>query len=468
MSGDAEKPSAVEGIKAESRYLRGSIAEELRDGNPSFSKGNVQLLKFHGTYQQDDRDDRTAGAAGRKSQRQFIFMVRTKIPGGKLTSAQLLAELDLCDELANATLRITTRQGLQLHGVLKSNLWQAIHRINQVQLTTLGACGDVNRNVMCCPAPHDQDPVHAQMQALAERIAAHFAPRTRAYHELWITDPETGQEHLAGGGEDGQEVEPIYGKVYMPRKFKIAIGLPGDNCVDVYANDIGLLAVCRDFRVVGYNVLVGGSFGVTPSAAKTFPAVARRMAYVPAEEALAVCEAILRVQRDYGNRSDRKRARMKYLIHDWGLPAFKAKVEAYYGRPLAEPEPDDVVGFDDHLGWHEQGGGRWFYGLNVENGRIKDEGELRLKSAVRSICRQLRPGIRLTAHQSILFTDLTDDRRDELEGILREHGGRCLARRCPRAAWRSRRANERCRGSSTSWKWSWHAWGCRRRCSPCG
>lgn len=434
------KPSAVETAKLQSDYLRGPIAAELVDDNDFFGKVSINLLKHHGTYQQDDRENRVKTEGG-KSQKAYMFMVRTKIPGGKLTADQLLAELDLCDEIGNTTLRITTRQGLQLHGVLKKNLKRAIARINEVQLSTLAACGDVERNVMCCPAPHYGDPVHRQMQALADALAVQLCPRTAAYHEIWLRDSATGEDTLVAGGSPtrqdraashnghgddytpgGDEVEPIYGKVYLPRKFKTAIGLPGDNCVDLYANDLGLMAICEDYRIVGYNVLVGGSFGVTPSAKKTFPAIAKRMAFCSADEAVDVATAVVKVFRDFGNRSDRKQARLKYLIHERGLPWFKAKVEEYLGHPLAEPHGDDVRGFDDHIGWHEQGDGRWFYGLNVENGRIADQDDWRLKSALREICRELRPGIRLTSHQSMLFTDLTAEQRPRLEGMLRSRG----------------------------------------------
>ncbi len=439
---DDKKLSPVETIKIESNYLRGAMPEELRDGTDHFSKASEQLLKPHGLYQQDDRDERAASRAGggKKSDKAYIFMVRTKIPGGKLTSAQFLAELDLCDEIGNSTLRVTTRQGLQLHGVLKSNLQRTLRRIHEVQLSTLAACGDVERNVMCCPAPHFQDPVHAEMQALAERLAVHLCPRTPAYHDVWLKDPETGETqvisangqvqsgvngHLSNGQDPtGQpdEVEPIYGKTYLPRKFKTAIGLPGDNCVDLYANDLGLMAICRDYRIIGYNVLVGGGFGVTPSAAKTFPAVALRMAFCTPEQAVDVATAIIKVQRDYGNRSDRKVARLKYTIANMGLPAFKAKVEEYVGYALPDPYPDDVWGFDDHLGWHEQGDGRWFYGLNIENGRILDHEGFRLKTALREICRRYQPGIHLTSHQSLLFTNLAGHDQGPIESILREHG----------------------------------------------
>jgi sulfite reductase (ferredoxin) len=421
-----DKLSPVEIIKTGSHFLRGDIATEMVDGLDHFGKDSTQLLKHHGTYQQDDRDARAGGRTGGgiRGDKVYSFMVRTKIPGGKLTSAQLLAELDLCDELGNATLRITTRQGLQLHGVLKSHLKEAIARINEVQLSTLAACGDVERNIMCCPAPHHQDPVHQEMQDLADRLAAHLCPRTTAYHELWLTDNETGEKSLVGGGSNGHEVEPIYGPTYLPRKFKTAIGLPGDNCVDIYANDLGLMAVTRDGRIIGYNVLVGGGFGVTPSAKKTFPALAQRMAFITPDQAVDVTTAIIKVQRDFGNRADRKVARMKYLINDWGLAKFKAKVEEYYGALLPGPQPDDVHGFDDHLGWHEQGDGRWFYGLNVENGRILDNDHLRLKTALREICTRFAPGIRLTSHQSLLFTNVATENRQAIEQILRDHGAK--------------------------------------------
>ncbi|MGE0605736.1 MAG: NADPH-dependent assimilatory sulfite reductase hemoprotein subunit [Pirellulales bacterium] len=422
MSTDA-KLSPIEGFKSESNFLRGPIPQELVDGSNHFGKASEQLLKTHGTYQQDDRDERAAsrGAGGKKAEKAFIFMVRTKIPGGKLTSAQMLAELDMCDEIGNTTLRITTRQGLQLHGILKENLRQCIKRINDVQMSTLAACGDVNRNVMCCPAPHRDDPVHDQMQLFADQLAEHLCPKTRAYYEIWLKDPDSGEEQLAGG--NGQpDVEPIYGPTYLPRKFKIAVGLPGDNCVDMYANDLAFMAICRDHHIVGYNVLVGGGFGVTPSAAKTYPAVAQRMAFCTPDQAIAVAEAVVKVQRDCGNRSDRKVARLKYTIANMGLDVFKQKTEAYLGYTLPEPKPDEVWGFDDHLGWREQGDGGWFYGLNVENGRILDHEGFRLKTALREICTRLRPNLRLTSHQSILFCDVKPEDKPVLEKILHEHG----------------------------------------------
>ncbi len=412
-----EKPSPVEVFKADSDYLRGEISEELVDGSPKFGKGSIQLLKHHGTYQQDDRDQRSA-AREAGLDKAYMFMVRTRIPGGKLTSGQMLAEIQLCDDLGNNTLRITSRQGLQLHGIAKSDLRATIARIHATQLTTLGACGDVNRNVMCCPAPH-KNPIYDEMQRTADDIAKHLAPRTTAYHEIWLKNGE--EKELIAGGKEGHEIEPIYGKHYMPRKFKVAIALPHDNCIDIYTHDLGLLALTDGDKITGYNVLVGGGFGVTPSAKKTFPALARKLCYITPDQVLDVATAIVKVQRDFGNRSDRKIARLKYLIADWGIERFKAKVDEYYGSELPDATADDVTGTLDHMGWEEQGDGDWFYGLNVENGRIADTEAMQIKSALREICTHIQPDMRLTAHQSILFCNIPPDEKVALEEILRKH-----------------------------------------------
>lgn len=423
MSEDKKKLSPVEKIKSESNYLRGEIAAELADDKNFFDKDTIQLLKHHGMYQQDDRDVRkelkkTGG------ERAYSMMIRSKIPGGKLTSDQLLAQLELADELGNSTLRITTRQALQLHSILKKDAVEIVRRINASQLSTLGACGDVNRNVMCCPAPYHGDPVHRQMQELTDRLAEHLAPQSHAYQEIWLTDPETDEKTLLASGAQASEIEPIYGKVYLPRKFKIGVALPGDNCIDIHTHDVGLLAICENFEIVGYNVLVGGGMGVTPSAKKTFPALSQPMAFVTPDQVLDVVTEVVKVQRDHGNRSDRKVARLKYLVAEWGVDKFKAKVEEYYGQSLASPRDEEVSGHDDHVGWFEQGDGRWFYGLNVENGRIKDEGSYRLKSALREICGTLKPNLRLTAHQGLVFTDLAADAKDKIDSILASHGVR--------------------------------------------
>lgn len=420
---DSIKLSSVEKIKIASDYLRGNIAQELANDKDVFEEDTGNLLKHHGMYQQDDRDRRNAkDEHGNKLDKAYSLMVRVKIPGGRLTTDQFLAQLDLCDELGNATARITDRQDIQLHGVLKRNIRAVLRRINDVEMTTLGACGDVERNVMCCPAPLKNDSVRARMQELAERISTHLLPRSSAYHEIWLTDPDSGEKELAGGSASGHEIEPIYGAQYLPRKFKTAMTLPEDNCVDAYANDLAFMAIHEGREVRGYNVLVGGGFGVTPSNKRTFPALAKRLTFVEPEQVVDVATAILKVHRDYGDRTDRKRARLKYVIADHGLEWFKGKVEGYFGHCLPEPHPTDVHGFDDHLGWHEQGDGRVFYGLNVENGRILDREGFTLKAALREICRAYRPGIGLTSHQSILFTDLKAEDRLGVEEILRKHG----------------------------------------------
>lgn len=415
------KPSAVEVFKTDSNYLAGEIPQELVDGSDGFGKGSVQLLKNHGTYQQADRDKKKATPGG-KSQKQISFMVRTRIPGGKLTAEQMLAEIDLGDDLANGSVRLTTRQGIQHHGIIKGDLKATIQKINDIQLTTLAACGDVERNVMCCPAPIRDNPVRDEMMVMAEKLAEALAPRTTAYHEIWLTDDETGEKTLAAGGANGHEVEPLYGPTYLPRKFKTAFALPEDNCVDVYANDLGFLVVHEQGKIIGYNVLAGGGMGVTPSAAKTFPALAKRLGFVSPEDVIDIAVAIVKVQRDFGNRSDRKVARLKYTINNMGLDAFRAKVEEYFGKPLAPCHEADVHGFDDHIGWFEQGDGRFFYGLNIENGRIIDHDGFQLKTALRQILTELKPGVRITAHQSLLFTDLEVSARERIAAILHEHG----------------------------------------------
>ncbi|GIX04164.1 MAG: sulfite reductase subunit beta [Planctomycetaceae bacterium] len=414
------KRSKVEIIKENSRQLRGHLAEELQQPDQPFSEESEQLLKPHGIYQQDDRDARKAkNPDGTPRGKQYIFMVRSAVPGGKLTSAQLLAELDLCDRFGNGTLRITTRQGLQLHGVIKRHLKATVRAINEILLTTLAACGDNRRNVMACPAPLANDPVRAHLQQLCDQVAEHLKPRTTAYHEIWLTDDSGLSQNVA----DWQPVdEPIYGKCYLPRKFKIGFALPEDNCVDVLSHDLGFVAVREGDRLAGCNVVVGGSMGQTPSAEKTFVALAQPLAFITPDQVVPVAEAIVKVQRDHGNRADRKLARMKYLIHNWGLARFRATVEEYYGRPLSPPQPLQIHHADDHLGWHEQGDGRWFVGINVPNGRIADTPQAQYKTALRCLATRFPGRWRLTALQNILLCDVLPEHRPDVSSILADHG----------------------------------------------
>ena len=415
MSTDAPKLSPVETIKEGSDYLKGTIDQEIAGSVDHFDKSNIQLLKFHGTYQQDDRDARlTAKKTG--AGKAYSMMVRLRIPGGRIRSDQMLSMLDLCERLGNATMKITTRQTLQLHGILKDDLRETVAHINEIALSTLAACGDVNRNIMCCPAKRTGS-IHADMEKLTDELTEALAPQTPAYHELWLTDTETGEKTLEGGGA----VEPLYGPTYLPRKFKMGIALPEDNCIDIYTQDLGFLAVVRDGAIIGYNVLVGGGMGTTPSAKKTFPALAKRLAFIKPEQAVGISKAIIKVQRDNGNRQDRKTARMKYLINDWGIEKFRAEVEKYYGQPLEECTDDDVHGFDDHMGWQEQGDGKWSYGLNVENGRLYDDEDLQLKATLRAICNEFKTEVRMTGHQSLIFTDLNEADKDKLIGFITQH-----------------------------------------------
>ena len=422
MSSDSpQKPkklSAVEGFKAESNYLRGEIAEELLNEKPDFGKGSIQLLKHHGTYQQDDRDQRMANRAAGIKDKAYTMMLRTALPGGKLSSQQMLELIALGDELGIGNIKLTTRQAIQHHGILKSDLKETIARINKAQMSTLAACGDVNRNVMCCPAPY-KSPMHIESQKFADDVAAAFLPRTKAYYELWLKDTETGEKELVGGG--AEQIEPLYGKNYLPRKFKTAIAFPHDNCVDIYTNDLGYLAIVEDEKIIGYNILVGGGMGTTPAQKKTFPALAKKLCFATPEEAIKIGEAVIKVQRDFGNREDRKIARMKYLIAEWGIEKFRDKVAEYYGSPLTESNPADVHGMNAHLGWEEQGDGNWFYGLNIENGRVIDDDTKQLKSAIIEICKTIQPEMRVTAQQSLIFADIEPEQKSELESILVKH-----------------------------------------------
>jgi sulfite reductase (ferredoxin) len=404
--------SPVEGIKDTSRRLRGTLADELQQPTDSFSDPSKQLLKFHGTYQQEDRDarkNRSKAGVGKH----YMFMVRTKMPGGKITAAQYLAIDDLAGQFANGTVRFTTRQGIQLHGILKTHLKETIAGINATLISTLGACGDVNRNVMACPAPI-ADGVRPELQRLADAIADHLTPRSGAYHEIWLNGRPVADPLV-------QEAEPIYGKTYLPRKFKIALGLCADNCVDIYAQDLGFLAIVEAGQLVGFNVLVGGGMGTTHGKPETFPHLGQAMCFVTPANVVAMAESVIKLYRDHGNRGDRKRARIKYLVADWGVEAFRAKLAEYAG-PLTPPKPATITGSDLHLGWHPQRDGKFFYGLSVENGRVKDEGAFRLRSALRIILTEHQPTLRVTGQQDVLLCDLPESARARIEATLTDHG----------------------------------------------
>jgi sulfite reductase (ferredoxin) len=419
----------VEGIKAASDGLRGTLESESADDASHFSASSRQLLKFHGVYEQDDRDARRARKdAGEEPA--YSLMLRAKLPGGVLTGRQYQVFDALAGHYGNGTLRVTTRQDFQLHGILKGDLRRTIAAINGALVTTLGACGDVVRNVVTCPAPL-RDPVRDEVLSFATRLSSHLLPATRAYHEIWL-DGERITEESAG-----PTVDPLYGTSYLPRKFKIGFGYPDDNCCDVHSNDLGFLTIRDGDAIAGFNVLVGGGLGATHGKPETYPRLASPLAFVRPEDLCRVSEAVVAVHRDYGDRANRRHARLKYVIDEHGLAWFRERVESHLGAPLEPARDVSVTGIHDHLGWHEQGHGSWFHGVYVENGRIRDTSDVRLRTALREIVTRVRPeiGVRLTSQQNILLTGIADRQRALVERILADHGAPDPERVSPVRRW---------------------------------
>jgi sulfite reductase (ferredoxin) len=420
---NAPKLSPVEGHKLEGRYLRGTLAEEFADPTVEhLSEANKSLIKFHGSYQQEDRDarkNRSKAGVGKA----YMFMLRLKLPGGKLTAEQYLAMDEVCREYANSTLRITTRQSFQFHGVLKGSMKPALQAINAKLVTTLGGCGDVNRNVLACPAPLP-DPTRKLNQELADAVAAHLAPRAgaRAYHEIWLNG-EYQPQTPAAESPNPEADEPIYGATYLPRKFKVAFSLPHDNCTDLLAQCLGFLAITENGQPVGYNLFAGGGQGQSNANPDTYPLLAQPVGFITPDQVVAASEAVVKLFRDHGNRENRKRARLKYVMKDWGLEKFRDVFYSdYFKGPRELPREVSITGLDLHHGWQSMGGGKLFLGLSVENGRIKDEGSLRLLSGLRAIVQKYKCDVRLTAQQDIMLCGLTADDRPGVESLMQEYG----------------------------------------------
>ncbi|MEZ4586729.1 MAG: NADPH-dependent assimilatory sulfite reductase hemoprotein subunit [Gemmatimonadales bacterium] len=403
------RESAVERAKRDGRQLRGTIAEQLAGDAPSFEGDDLQLLKFHGIYQQDDRDHRRERRSEGKA---YQFMIRVALPGGRLSAEQYLALDELTEELADGSLRVTTRQGLQYHGVVKGDLKGVMARVNQSLVSTLAACGDVSRNVMACPAPLD-DPTHRAVQEQAAAIAAELRPRSRAYHEIWL-DGERQTPAI--------EEEPFYGDRYLPRKFKVAVGLARDNCVDLFAHDVALAALVDAGEVTGYDLLVGGGLGMTHGKGDTIARLAEPLGRVEPDQAVEAARIVAAIFRDHGNRADRRHARLKYLLAEWGIDRFRAEFEARASFALAPFVPLDDLAFHDHLGAIRQSDGKWCYGVFVQSGRIADRDGQRLRTALRGLVGVLRPGVRFTPHQNVLLTDLEPADVLTVESVLRSHG----------------------------------------------
>ncbi|MDG2122467.1 MAG: NADPH-dependent assimilatory sulfite reductase hemoprotein subunit [Verrucomicrobiales bacterium] len=419
MEQDLEGLSKNESIKVASNYLRGTILEGLADESTgSISADDQQLTKFHGIYQQDDRDLRKERRKA-KLEKAFSFMIRVRVPGGVSTAAQWLRMDRLSDEYANGTIKLTTRQAYQLHGVIKGVLKKTIQEINASLMDTVAACGDVNRNVMCNPNPY-QSEVHGEVLELSQRLSDHLTPQTRAYHEIWLTDPESGEKVKVT--EDPEEVEPIYGERYLPRKFKIVVAVPPSNDVDLFANDLGYVAVVEDGKIAGYNVTVGGGMGMKHGDNATFPRLADVLGFCTPEQAVDVAEKVVMVQRDYGDRVNRAHARLKYTIEDRGIEWFRGEVERRLGYELGEGRDMAFDHNGDRYGWVEDRNGNSHLTLFIQNGRVKDTESFPMKTGLREIAKVHTGDFRLTANQNLIIANIAPDKRAEIEVLLEKYG----------------------------------------------
>ena len=411
MISDPNKPkklSANEGIKENSDFLRGTISESLLDDSTgSIPASDAQLTKFHGTYLQDDRDKRMS-LIKEKKEKAFSFMIRVRVPGGVCTPKQWIGIDDLSDKFADGTLKLTTRQAFQLHGILKRNLKQTMKEINDTLLDTLAACGDVNRNVMS-PANPFESKLHGQALDIAQQIHDHLTPQTSAYAEIWLD----GEKTTIGESE----VEPIYGKTYLPRKFKIAVALPPRNDVDVFSNCLGFVGIPDGEKIIGYNVLVGGGLGMTHGKTATFPRLADVIGFCKPEQVVQVSEEVVKIQRDHGDRSDRRHARLKYTIEDRGVEWFKEELNKRLGWNLEPTKDFYFESTTDRYGWNEDSDGHWTYGLFVEGGRLR----AKAKEAVRLIAEKIDCEFRLTANQNLVIARVSPESKLEIDKIFKEY-----------------------------------------------
>ena len=409
---------AAEKAKLDANYLRGTLEEELQNAEPLFSKAAVGVLKFHGIYQQDDRDVRKTGPKA------FSAMVRIGVPGGLLTADQYLT-LDRLADIADGSLRITTRQDIQFHQVPKSRVRELIRGVNDCYLSTLAACGDVVRNVISCPAPFQNDR-RKELYPIIKFISKSLKPKTTAYYEVWMD----GERVATAEESDGPEVEPLYGPTYLPRKFKIGFSYAGDNTVDVYANDIGIIPHYEDGELTSFTILAGGGMGQSAGVKTSHPRLADPICSIgpSSEELLEICSAIVSIHRDFGNRTNRKLARLKYVMDAWGVTKFKQELEIRVGRELAPPQPLSWTRADDYLGWHRQGtdsDGRpvWFVGLRVISGRVKDyNSRQRIRTGLREIVQRFPVDVRLTCQQNVYLGGIRDEDRATISSMLREYG----------------------------------------------
>ena len=413
MADDPKKgKTPVEGIKDRSGFLRGTIEEGLaKPLTGSIDEDDTQLTKFHGIYMQDDRDIRSERRK-QKLEPAYSFMIRARVPGGVCTPAQWLAMDELARAHANGTLRLTTRQAFQFHGVLKSRLKGTVAGINETLLDTLAACGDVNRNVMCSPNLR-LSRVHEEVYAWAGRISDHLTPKTSAYHEIWLD----GKKELST-----EESEPIYGKTYLPRKFKMGIVVPPANDIDVFTQDLGLIAIVEDGRLAGFNVTVGGGMGMSHGEPDTYPRLGDLIGFCLPEQAVEVSEGVVTVQRDFGDRSNRKHARLKYTIDDRGIDWFKAELSKRLGYELAPARPFEFESTGDRYGWAEDRSGRWHLTLFIENGRVADKPGAYVMTGLREVARVHRGDMRLTPNQNVIIANVEREDKPRIDALVRHFG----------------------------------------------
>jgi sulfite reductase (ferredoxin) len=400
--------SSAEALKRESRHLRGTIAQELASPVPWFSKPATGILKFHGIYQQEDRDLRH-----RWPEREFSAMVRVGVPGGRLTADQYLQLDRLADAVGDGTLRITSRQGVQYHRVSKSSLRELISRLIRVDLTTLATCGDVVRNVVSCAAPI-VSPARQDMQRYVLELSRELRPRTQAYAEIWLD----GERAASIEGEE----DPLYGDTYLPRKFKIGFAYEGENTTDIHTHDLGFVAHFDAGELAGFTMLAGGGMGQSNGVRATHPRLADPIAFIPPDRLVDAAKSVVTIHREFGSRENRRLARLKYILDAWGVPAFRGELQGRMGERLAPPRPLIWNRADDYLGWHPQGDGRWFCGVRVVSGRIQDLETQRMRTGLRAVIERLRPEVRLTAQQNMLLAGIAADDRPEVNRLLRAHG----------------------------------------------
>lgn len=405
--------SELERIKYESNYLRGTLVESLADPiTGSIAYADTQLSKFHGIYQQFDRDLEKERKR-QKLEPAFSFLIRVRVPGGICSPEQWLQLDSLADQYANHTLKLTTRQAFQFHGVIKTDLKKTIQGINASLLDTIAACGDVNRNVMCHPNPAESD-LHAEVYEKARQISEHLLPSTTAYHEIWLD-----QKLIADSKKD---VEPIYGDRYLPRKFKIAVAIPPYNDSDIFSQDLGFVAIIDDNKIVGYNVLVGGGMGTTFGMPETYPRLADVIGFCLPEQVVDVAEKVVLVQRDNGNRQNRKLSRLKYTIDRLGIDSFKSELQKYLGYSLQEPRPFSFTRNGDRFGWKKGANTKWSLTLFVEGGRVADRNGFNLKTALREVAQKISGRFILTGNQNVIIADLTQDEKKAVTEILKKNG----------------------------------------------